>query len=199
MTYGICRGFDFPAREAGDQLRFCNPLISFEEGESAPIYFVRDLDWSLGSDGQARWLTPLDTDEIDAFATLVPGTTLQICPGDGIVLIGEQISVAARSLKMEADSGSLVEFTEYSKLRLRIGGSERRLVPGSRETVDRRGGFNLRRRIGGYDRDGAFEKRRNSALRVAKMWLFASDDPCNSPARRCTRHSSTGQRPSTAD
>ena len=121
MTYAICRGFDFPARDAGDQLRFCNPLVSFEEGESAPIYFVRDLDWSLGSDGQAWWITPLDADEIEGFATLVPGTTLQIRPGDGIVLIGEQISAAARSLKMGADHGSLVEFTEYSEPRLRIG------------------------------------------------------------------------------
>ena len=121
MTSAICRGFDFPARDAGDQLRFCNPLVSFEEGESAPIYFVRDLDWSLGSDGQAQWFTPLDADEIEAFATLVPGTTLQIRPGAGIVLIGGQISAAARSLKMEADRGSLVEFREYSELRLRIG------------------------------------------------------------------------------
>ena len=121
MTYAIFRGFDFPARDAGDQLRFCNPLVSFEEGESAPIYFVRDLDWSLGSDGQPRWITPVDADEIEAFATLVPGTMLQIRPGDGIVLIGEQIGAAARSLKMEADRGSLVEFTEYSEPRLRIG------------------------------------------------------------------------------
>ena len=121
MTYAIFRGFDFPARDAGDQLRFCNPLVSFEEGESAPIYFVRDVDWSQGSDGQARWITPLDADEIEAFATLVPGTKLQIRPGDGIVLIGEQISAAARSLKMEADRGSLVEFTDYSEPRLRIG------------------------------------------------------------------------------
>lgn len=121
MTCAIFRGFGFPASNAGDQLRFCNPLVSFEEGESAPVYFVRDLDWSLGSDDQARWITPLDADEIEAFATLVPGTTLQIRPGDGIVLIGEQISTAARSLQMEADRGSLVKFTEYSEPRVRIG------------------------------------------------------------------------------
>ena len=121
MTYAIVRGFDFPARDSGDQLRFCNPLVSFEEGETAPIYFVRDLDWTLGYDGEARWLSPLDADEIEAFATLVPGPTLRIRPGDGIVLIGQQITVAARSLKMEAERSSLVEFTKLSEPRCRIG------------------------------------------------------------------------------
>ena len=121
MTYAILRGFDFPATDGGDQVRFCNPLVSFEEGESAPIYFVRDLHWSLGDGAQSRWFTRLDSDEIETFATLVPKTMLQISPGDGIVLIGEQISAAARSLEMEKEHRWPVEFTEYSGPRFRIG------------------------------------------------------------------------------
>ena len=128
MTNAILRGFDFPAIDAGEQLRFCNPLVSFEESESASIYFVRDLDWSSGSDDRARWFTPLDTDEVETFATLVPRTMLQIRPGDGIVLIGERIIAATRSLEIaletDADDAERVffkEFTGHSGTRYRIG------------------------------------------------------------------------------
>ena len=121
MTYAFLRGFGFPATDGGDQLRFCNPLVSFEVGESAPIYFVRDLDWSSRGGAQARWFTPLDTDEIETFATIVPETMLQICPGDGVVLFGEQITAAARSLEMEVEHSLPVEFTELPGPRCRIG------------------------------------------------------------------------------
>ena len=128
MTHAILRGFDFPAIDAGEQFRFCNPLVSFEESESASMYFVRDIDWSSGSDDRARWFTPLDMDEIETFATLVPRTMLQIRPGDGVVLIGERIIAATRSLEIaleaDADDAERVcfkEFTGYSGTRYRIG------------------------------------------------------------------------------
>ena len=128
MTHAILRGFDFPAIDAGEQFRFCNPLVSFEESESASIYFVRDLDWTSGRDDRAHWFTPLDTDEIETFATLVPRTMLQIRPGNGIVLIGERIIAAAQSLEIaletDADDAERIlfkEFTGHSGTRYRIG------------------------------------------------------------------------------
>lgn len=121
MIHAILRGFDVPARNTSDQLRLCNPLVSFEEGDSAPIYFVRDLDWSPEGKDRARWFTALDTDEIETFATLVPRTTLQIHPGDGIVLIGERICTAARSLAIVVDHDPPVEFTEHPRTGCRIG------------------------------------------------------------------------------
>ena len=43
MTIAILRGFDFLAGDIGDQLRLCNPLISFGDSEAAPIFLARDL------------------------------------------------------------------------------------------------------------------------------------------------------------
>ena len=97
MTSAILRGFDFPARNIGDQLRFCNPPISFGDSEAAPIFLARDLDWRHEGEDQSRWLTPVDTDEVASFATLVSGKPQRIRHRPvGVVLMGEHYFSAVR-------------------------------------------------------------------------------------------------------
>ena len=121
MMSAILRGFDFPARDIGDQLRFCNPLLSFDEGEMAPIFLARDLDWQLGAEDRADWLTPVDADEVESFATLVSGEPQRIRRGEGVVLMGEHFFAAAREAGIDLDRGPDVKFKAFSETRHRIG------------------------------------------------------------------------------
>ena len=121
MKRAILRGFDFPARDVDDQLRFCNPLLSFEEGETAPIHFAHDLDWGHGSDDRVHWLTQVDTEEIESFATLFSGVALQIRRGEGVVLMGDGFIAAARRTGIRLDRNHFVEFTEFPESRFWLG------------------------------------------------------------------------------
>lgn len=117
MNCAILRGFDFSVRDAGDQLRFCNPMLSFEEGAAAPIHFARDLEWRYGDDDQSRGLTPVDVDEVESFGTLVSAATLDISPGEGVVLMGERFVEAARNAGIKVDRGRSVSFTPLPESR----------------------------------------------------------------------------------
>ena len=121
MKNAILRGIDFPATEADDQIRFCNPLLSFEQGASASIYLARDLDWNRGDDHGARLLTPVDIDEVDSFGTLFPRATLHVSQGEGVVLMGERFVAAARVAGIAVDHVPLVEFTDLLEFRCWIG------------------------------------------------------------------------------
>ena len=121
MMSTILRGFDFPARDIDDQLRFCNPLLSFDEGEAAPIFLARDLDWQYEGDERGRWLTPVDEDEVESFATLVSGEPRRICRGEGIVLMGERFFSAVRKVGIDLDRGRSVKFRAIPEARCRIG------------------------------------------------------------------------------
>ena len=121
MMCAILTGFDFPAREAGDQLRFCNPLLSFEEGAAAQIYFARDLDWEHEGDDQPSGLTPVDFDEVESFGTLVSGATLHVRQGQGVALMGERFVAAARMAGIEVVCTRFLNFMELPEIRCWIG------------------------------------------------------------------------------
>ena len=121
MTSAILRGFDFPARSIGDQLRFCNPLISFGDSEAAPIFLARDLDWRHEGEDGIRWLTPIDTDEVASFATLVSGKPQQIRPGEGIVLMGEDYFSAVRKMGIDPGRDGSVKFEVIPEAQCRVG------------------------------------------------------------------------------
>ena len=121
MMSAILRGFDFPARDIGDQLRFCNPLLSFDEGETAPIFLARDLDWQFEGEDRADWLTLVDADEVESFATLVSGEPLRIRRGEGVVLMGERFFSAARKVGIDPDRDRGVKFKVIREARCRIG------------------------------------------------------------------------------
>ena len=121
MTSAILRGFDFPARDIGDQLRFCNPMISFGDSETAPIFLARDLDWPHEGEDQARWLTPVDTDEVALFATLVLGKPQRIRPGEGVVLMGEDYFSAVRRVGIDPERDGSVKFKVVPEAQCRVG------------------------------------------------------------------------------
>ena len=121
MTSANLRGFDFPAGDIGDQLRFCNPLISFGDSEAAPIFLARDLDWRHEGEGQSRWLTPVDTDEVASFATLVSGKPQRIRQGQGVVLMGEHYFSAVRRVGIDLGRDGSVKFEVIPEAQCRVG------------------------------------------------------------------------------
>lgn len=121
MMSAIFRGFDFPARDIGDQLRFCNPLLSFDAGEEAPIFLARDLDWQYEGGERGRWLTPVDEDEVESFATLVLGEPRRICRGEGVVLMGERFFSAAREVGIDPDRDRSVQLMAIPEARCWVG------------------------------------------------------------------------------
>ena len=121
MKNAILRGIDFPVTETDDQLRFCNPLLSFEQSESASIHLARDLNWNREGNEGDRGLTPVDVDEAQSFGTLFPNPTLHVSRGEGVVLMGERFVVAARVAGLTLGHNSLVEFTDIPEYRCRIG------------------------------------------------------------------------------
>lgn len=121
MKCAILRGFDFPARDVSDQLRFCNPLLAFEEGTTAPMYFARDLDWQHGDEDRTHGLTRVDTDEVESFGTHVSVDTLHVSQGKGVVLMGDRFFAATRMAGIEVDRSRYVDFTELPEIQCRIG------------------------------------------------------------------------------
>lgn len=117
----ILRGFDFLVEDVAEQFRFCNPLVSFKEGDTAPIYFARDLDWEHGDDEWRRSLILVDKDEIDSFATLFPRPTSRISGGEGVVLMGERISSAAQVAGINVDVNNVVDLRDSADRRYRFG------------------------------------------------------------------------------
>lgn len=120
MMSAILRGFDFPARDIDDQLRFCNPLLSFDEGETAQIFLARVLDWQYGGEDQARWLTHIDADEVESAVTLISGELQRIRCGEGVVLMGERFFAAAREAGIDPGRDRDVKFTALSEAGHRI-------------------------------------------------------------------------------
>ena len=117
----ILRGFNFLAEDVAEQLRFCNPLISFEECDTAPIYFARDLDWERGDEEQRHSLVLVEKDEIDSFATLFPRPTSRVSGGEGVVLMGERFSKAAQIAGINVDANDAVDLTDSADKRYRFG------------------------------------------------------------------------------
>ena len=121
MISPILRGFDFPEREIDDQLRFCNPLLSFEEGESAPIFLVRDLNWQPGGEDNGGWLARVDVDEVESFGTLVSGEPQRILRGEGVVLLGERFFSVAREAGIDLEDIRDVKLKAFVGAGYRIG------------------------------------------------------------------------------
>ena len=117
MTHAFLRGIDFPPMDLDSQFRFCNPLISFEENDTAPIYFVRDLNWSIGWSGSTRTLTPIESSEVESVATLIGNAMIRVRPGEGVVLMGDGLNSLIRTLEIDAGCTQILEFTEHAKLR----------------------------------------------------------------------------------
>lgn len=121
MISPILRGFDFPEREIDDQLRLCNPLLSFEEGESAPIFLARDLNWQPGGENNAGWLARVDVDEVESFGTLVSGNPQRILRGEGVVLLGERLFSVAREARIDLENIRDVKLKTFVGAGYRIG------------------------------------------------------------------------------
>ena len=121
MKSPILRGFDFPEREIDDQLRLCNPLLSFEEGESAPIFLARDLNWQPSGENNAGWLARVDIDEVESFGTLVSGEPQRILRGEGVVLLGERLFSVAREAGIDLEDIRDVKLKAFVGAGYRIG------------------------------------------------------------------------------
>ena len=121
MSAAILRGFDFLEDNVDEELRFCNPLLSFESDDLSPIYFARDLDWVHHDDDPIPSLTLVDRDEISSFATLTSGGSFSIAPNEGVMLMGHRFSNAAHTAGINIDGNSLVTLTASVDSRCRIG------------------------------------------------------------------------------
>ena len=121
MTGVILRGFDFPVQAIEDRLRFCNPLLSFDDGSDAPIYLARHLDWQaspgMTDDTTNESVTLINSHEIESFATLIP-RAIEISRNKGVLVMGD------RFLSELGEAGISVKdsfpFTRLEKLHCRI-------------------------------------------------------------------------------
>ncbi len=86
MTTAILRGFDTPIEDLKDRLRLCNPLLSFEQRDTAEIFRARQLDWQASSDVQL--LVPIDAEDAQEFCTLLRDYDRSIAVGYGVLVMG---------------------------------------------------------------------------------------------------------------
>ena len=114
MKQATLRGFDYLATNLDDQLRFCNPLLSFDSGERAEIFLARNLDWSYEPNDQHRSLILVEEDQLATFATVDSDLGGPILPGQGVVLMGHQFAAAIGNARIELEDSKLVRFRQPS-------------------------------------------------------------------------------------
>ena len=121
MNNATLRGFDFLAVDLKDRLRFCNPLLSFGDRDSATIYVVRHLEWSYDGEDKYRSLAQLSPELMTSFATPVIDKSVSIHPGEGVIVMGEGFVAAAEEAGISIDSGQAPAFIDSDELHCRIG------------------------------------------------------------------------------
>ena len=121
MTKVTLRGFDFLAVDLKDCLRFCNPLISFGDCDSAPIYVAPHLEWGYDSEDEHHSLARISPELISSFANPMTGRPVSIQPGEGVIAMGEGFAAAAKEAGISIDSGQAPAFLDFSELHCRIG------------------------------------------------------------------------------
>lgn len=114
MKQAILRGFDYLARNLNDQLRFCNPLLSFGGGEQTKIFLARTLNWSHEPNDQHRSLILVEEDQLGTFATVDSDLRGPIRPGQGVVLMGHQFAAAISNAGIELEVSKQVRFRQPS-------------------------------------------------------------------------------------
>ena len=111
-------GFGAKLPDIKERLRFCTPLLMFEDDENSLIYYAQSLSWSATEDGFHR-LSRVAEDEVEEFGTLLPEAVEGISPGTGVVVMGPGFSEIADRFQL-ADS-SEIEFSEFTELDCRMG------------------------------------------------------------------------------
>lgn len=112
MMQAFLRGIDCRPDDVPNELRFCNPLLSFDQEEGALLYYALDVAWSYTNAEDYENLTLVHTDQIDAFATLIVETRQIILPGQGVPILGRNLYKAARSVGVAVRDASSLSFTE---------------------------------------------------------------------------------------
>ena len=121
MNSAVLRGFDFPGGAIHDRLRFCNPLLSFDDSKDAPIFIARQLDWRArpdktgGSFGNS--LTRISNAEIQSFATIIP-RAIEIDRNRGVLVMGDHFVSELRTALIAIKSPLV--FTILENIRCRI-------------------------------------------------------------------------------
>ena len=90
------RGFIGHPRDLRDRLRLCRPLLSFENAPSI-ILLARELDWRVGT----RSLRSIDETEVSRFGTLLTNDAVDISPGVGVAVMGEEVVQAVAAAGLE--------------------------------------------------------------------------------------------------
>ena len=190
MKSPILRGFDFPEREIDDQLRLCNPLLSFEEGESAPIFLARDLNWQPSGENNAGWLARVDIDEVESFGTLVSGEPQRILRGEGVVLLGERLFSVAREAGIDLEDIRDVKLKAFVGAGYRIGLAGVDAYHRFATEFGKNGGEGIRRRTGQYIWLADLCKRSSGARPVAEVRYDLAIGSRDSPTGRSTNRRS---------
>lgn len=99
MKDPILRGIDFQSKELGDQLRFCHPLVSFEDSPEL-LYYARSLAWAPKRTADDQSLLLIDTDQLDRFTLIDLTLQLPIRPNEGVVLVGCSFAQALKSIEI---------------------------------------------------------------------------------------------------
>lgn len=112
MNTAVLKGFDFSPEEIPDQLRFCNPLLSFDKSDEAPIYFASDVNWEYEATDTTAYLTRVDEDELELFGVADLDVDLRVRRGEGVVVAGTRFSAAAQTVGVSLDQNPFVKFTK---------------------------------------------------------------------------------------
>ena len=158
MSDVLVAGFDAHISEIQDQLRLCQPILTFEGDER--MYLARRLDWSRQDEATGRSLTFVDNDDVATFGTVLPvEARMPIQPGIGVLTVGRAFFDAVQGLVDDPwGETTLCQFDEnpywigladvsrFEQIRTRIANSAARSVDdeigkalGSDTTMSRRG------------------------------------------------------------